>query len=135
MVCQKHTIYNCSHYTLYSLQEMQKTLDTVQAAEGQSIDDLEKQLADTQAIYESLEDSLNGEILQNLINVVLAVDNDGDNMLDDDEIQELIYKLEGMNDVDLDDDKFRQVIIDNGRSLNGTWEEIYMRCCACFAAT
>ena len=101
---------------------MEKTLETVRAAEGQSIDELERQLKTTQEIYESMEDNLNGEILQNLIQVVLMVDNDGDMYLDDDEIQELIFKFEELNNVDLDDDRFRQVIVDNGRSLNAIME-------------
>ena len=123
-----HTTYTLflSHPILvilvYSLQEMEKALSTIQAAEGKSIDDLEKQLETTQEIYDSMETNLNGDILQNLINIVLSVDNDGDMILDDDEIQELIFKFEGLNGVDLDDDKFRQVIIDNGRSLNAIME-------------
>jgi len=79
-------------------------------------------LKDTQAIYESLEDNLHGEILQNLINVVLGVDEDGDGELDDNEIHELTIKLEGLNGFDLDDEKFRQVIIDHGRSVNAIME-------------
>mmetsp|Transcript_9717 Transcript_9717/g.16240 ORF Transcript_9717/g.16240 Transcript_9717/m.16240 type:complete len:257 (-) Transcript_9717:40-810(-) len=105
-----------------NLQEMEQALQTVQAAEGQSIDELESQLKDLQEIYDGMEDNLNGNILQNLIHVVLAVDNDGDMILDDDEIQELIFKFEELNGVDLDDDKFRQVIIDHGRSLNAIME-------------
>eukprot|EP00540_Astrosyne_radiata_P001255 CAMPEP_0116840886 /NCGR_PEP_ID=MMETSP0418-20121206/10614_1 /TAXON_ID=1158023 /ORGANISM="Astrosyne radiata, Strain 13vi08-1A" /LENGTH=301 /DNA_ID=CAMNT_0004471243 /DNA_START=35 /DNA_END=939 /DNA_ORIENTATION=- len=107
---------------IHSLKETQKTFESIQEAQGQSIDELEKQLKDTQAIYESLEDNLHGEILQNLINVVLGVDEDGDGELDDNEIHELTIKLEGLNGFDLDDEKFRQVIIDHGRSVNAIME-------------
>jgi hypothetical protein len=97
---------------------MQRTLETVRAVEGQSVDELERQLGESRQILDSMQDNLTGDILQNLISVVLTVDNDGDSVLSDAEIDDLIAKIEGMQGVDLKENLLRKKLTEQGRSLN-----------------
>lgn len=98
---------------------MSSTLDAVRAVEGKGLDELEHQLQQSRDIFASMQDNLKADILQNLISVVLGCDNDGDMMLSDEEINNIILKLEGMNGVDLKEDLLREALVQNGRSLNG----------------
>mmetsp|Transcript_16462 Transcript_16462/g.45962 ORF Transcript_16462/g.45962 Transcript_16462/m.45962 type:complete len:96 (+) Transcript_16462:685-972(+) len=65
-----------------------------------------------------MKQNLQGDILQNLISMVLACDDDGDMILSDDEIDDLIFNLEGVHGVQLKEELIRKMIVDNGRSLN-----------------
>ena len=82
------------------------------------MDELERQLGESRQILDSMQDNLTGDILQNLISVVLTVDNDGDSVLSDPEIDDLIAKIEGMQGVDLKEDLLRKKLTEQGRSLN-----------------
>jgi hypothetical protein len=109
---------------------MQEKLKTIQSAQGASLDELEKQLQETKNIYNRMELNLQGEILQNLLSVIMACDNDGDQLMDDDDIERLIHKIEGIQGVDLRDDMIRKKIVDCGRSLNGACL-VWIACLAC----
>lgn len=101
---------------------MQRTLETVRAVEGQSIDELERQLEESRQILDSMEDNLQGDILQNLISVVLTVDKDGDMILTPAEMDDLILKMEGIQGVDFKEDLLRQKLVEHGSSLNAIME-------------
>lgn len=107
---------------MHSLQEMQQTLDTVRSIEGQSIDELERQLEESRTILDSMQDNLRGDILQNLISVVLTVDNNDDSTLSTVEIDKLIARIEGIQGVDLKEELLRKKLVENGRSLNAIME-------------
>lgn len=97
---------------------MQNTLETIRAVEGQSLDELEKQLETSKEILDKMQDNLMADILQNLITVVLGCDKDGDMMLADEEIDSLILKMEGVQGIDLKQDLLRTKLVEKGRSLN-----------------
>jgi hypothetical protein len=97
---------------------MQKTLETVRAVEGQSLDELEKQLETSKDILDKMQENLMADVLQNLISVVLVCDKDGDLTLGDEEINSLIIKMEGVNGIDLNQDLLRAKLVEKGRSLN-----------------
>jgi uncharacterized protein YoxC len=100
------------------LQEMSSTLDAVRETEGKTLDELEQQLEQSRQIFNSMQDNLMGNILQNLISVVLNCDKDGDMVLSDEEIDTIILKMEGINGIDLNDELLREALVQNGRSLN-----------------
>ena len=52
--------------------------------------------------------------------VILTCDNDGDEILSEGEIEDLIHKIEGIQGVDLNDELIRRKIVESGASLNGT---------------
>mmetsp|Transcript_18615 Transcript_18615/g.40508 ORF Transcript_18615/g.40508 Transcript_18615/m.40508 type:complete len:256 (+) Transcript_18615:43-810(+) len=105
-----------------SLQDIEKTLEEIRKLEGASLDQLEEQLKETEEIYDSMQENLKSNILQNLISVVLNCDADGDMSLGDEEIDAMIHKIQGMYGVDVDDEKAKKRIVDAGRSLNAVME-------------
>ena len=107
-----------------NLQDIEQTLEAVRKLEGASLDQLEEQLKTTEEIYDSMQENLKSNVLQNLISVVLTCDHDGDMKLSDEEIQGLIDRLQGMYGVDIDDAKAKQKIVDAGRSINAIMELI-----------
>lgn len=96
---------------------MQNTLETVRAVEGQSLDELQKQLDASKEILDHMQDNLMADILQSLITVVLTCDKDGDSILSDEEIDSLIVKMEGVQGIDLKQDLLRAKLVEQGRSL------------------
>jgi TolA-binding protein len=108
------------------LQDMSKTLETIRAVEGQSVDELEKQLKESESILDQMQDNLRGDVVQTLISIVLAIDHDGDMCLSDAEIDTLCAKIEGMSNkgIDLNEEKLRTKLVENGRSLNAVMEVI-----------
>lgn len=107
--------------SVVSLKTMKDKLGIIQSVQGASLDELEHQLQESRNIYSKMSQNLQGEILQNLISVILACDQDGDMVLSDEEIDDIILKLEGIHNLDLDEDMIRAKIQDCGRSLNGMY--------------
>jgi uncharacterized coiled-coil protein SlyX len=101
---------------------MEKTLETLQAVQGQSVDELEGQLEESKDILRRIQTSQRGQILQNLISVLLSADTEGNMELDDDDIERLIQRLEQMHEVDIDDAKVKALIIEHGRSVEAVME-------------
>eukprot|EP00525_Craspedostauros_australis_P013159 CAMPEP_0198110196 /NCGR_PEP_ID=MMETSP1442-20131203/2216_1 /TAXON_ID= /ORGANISM="Craspedostauros australis, Strain CCMP3328" /LENGTH=261 /DNA_ID=CAMNT_0043766153 /DNA_START=84 /DNA_END=869 /DNA_ORIENTATION=- len=101
-----------------SLKKSKDSLQKLQTAKGAALDELQNQLEESKKIYAGMQKNLQGDILQNLISMALACDDDGDMMLDDDEIDQLIINLEGVQGVQLKEDSIRKMIVDNGRSLD-----------------
>jgi hypothetical protein len=101
---------------------MEQTLSSLQSVQGQSVDELEAQLQESKDILARMQTNQRGQILQNLITVLLSADADGNMMLSDEDIDNIIHRLEGLHNVNIDDDKVRQLIIDNGRSIEAVME-------------
>mmetsp|Transcript_30749 Transcript_30749/g.35061 ORF Transcript_30749/g.35061 Transcript_30749/m.35061 type:complete len:268 (-) Transcript_30749:191-994(-) len=112
--------------TVDHLEVMSTTLDSVLALEGSSLDELEKQLEESEKIYKGMKTNLRGDILQTIITVIMSIDKDGDMCLSDCEISNLIIEIEKiLNDkIDFNDDLLRHKLISNGRSLNAVMDII-----------
>lgn len=93
-------------------------LDTINSAQVTSLDALENQLEESREILNKMKQNVQGEILGNLFDIILAVDADGDDILSDDEIDALIQSMEKLNGVDFRDEVVRNAIIDKGRSID-----------------
>jgi hypothetical protein len=107
---------------IYSLQTMEETLETLQSMQGESVDELENQLEESKQILASMNVNLKSELLQNLISVMLAADANGDMLLSDEEIEDLIHQLESIHGVELKEQMLKNIIIDAGRSVAGIME-------------
>jgi myosin heavy subunit len=94
-------------------------LETLQSVQGKSIAELEKQLEESRKIAAMQKDSLSGDILNNIMTVVLAADDDGDMMLSDAEIDEVTKNLESLQGVDFNDAQLKKLIISKGRDIPG----------------
>lgn len=95
-------------------------MDTIASVQGASLDDLERQLNETKKIYEKMQQNLQGDVLNNLIDIALACDQDADMVLSDKEIDDAIARLEKIHGIDVDNEGVRKALIQNGRSLDGT---------------
>jgi len=109
---------------LSSLLETKKKLDTLKSVEGQSLDELEKQLEESRSILKGMKDDLAGDVMQNIMTVVLAADDNGDMMLSDDEIDQVVKSLESLNGVDINDENARALIIAKGRDIPGLMDVV-----------
>lgn len=96
---------------------MEQTLSTLQSVQGQSVDELERQLEEAKEIKAKMKQNERGRVLQNLVTILLNADQEGDMMFSDTDIDLLIERLEGLHDVDIDDEKIRKIIVENGRSV------------------
>lgn len=105
-----------------NLSQLEETLDSVNALQGESIKKLEEQLNESKEILANMNRNRKAVILQNLITVLLATDGNQDMLLSDEEIDDLIHNMESINGVELKEDLVRQTIIDAGRSVAAVME-------------
>lgn len=103
---------------VFSLEEMKQTLKTVQATEGQSLNELERQLTTSKEILDKMQDNLMADIMQTLITVVVTCNKDGDLVLGDDEISAVVQKMERLQNMEFKEDLLRAKLVSEGRSLN-----------------
>lgn len=103
--------------SLSRLEEMEEALTAIKKTESKNVDDMEDQLERSKKILGSMEQNMQATVLQNIISVVLRSDLDDDQYLDDDEIDLLLRKLHAYDTVTVDDEGFKKIIIDEGRSL------------------
>jgi hypothetical protein len=119
-VCSRPTDISSIYLVIHRSLKLQKDkLDTIAGVQGASVDELERQLAETKQIYNKLQQNLQGDILNNLIEVALACDEDADMVLSDQEINGAIERLEQVHGIDVDNEGVRKALIQNGRSMDG----------------
>ena len=80
--------------------------------------ELEKQLKESQKVLDQSKVNNRIEIVDNIFEVMTALDKDQDFNLSDDEIDAIIKKLEGLHGVEIHDELLKQKIIENGRNLD-----------------
>lgn len=104
--------------SLSHMEEMEQALEAINKTETQSVDEMEKQLDKSKQILGSMEESMKATVLQNIVSVALRSDLDGDQTLDDDEIDLLLKKIDAYNTVQVDKDAFKKTMESEGRSLS-----------------
>ena len=62
------------------------------------------------------------ELLHNFVTVALAMDHDGNRILSNEEMDEIVQTAKGIHGVRLKEHVLRKMIIDSGRSLTGVME-------------
>jgi hypothetical protein len=85
---------------------------------------LEKQLNESKAILATMKDDVAGDILQNIMTVVLGADDNGDMILSDEEIDEVVKNIESLHGIDLNDEELKKVIIGKGRDIPGLMDMV-----------
>jgi len=83
-----------------------------------SIIKLEQQLEESKTALGLMETNRSNEIVDNIFDVMLAVDKDENFQLSDDEIDILITRIEGIMNIEVSDDSLKKKIIENGRDLD-----------------
>ena len=104
------------------LRSLQSTLSTMQSANINSIDQLEQQVQQSKNLLLQFQQNTQAMILQNLITVLVNCDGDKTMTLQDTEIDTLIKSLESIHNVQYNEAKIRQVIVDNQRSITAIME-------------
>jgi DNA gyrase/topoisomerase IV subunit A len=99
------------------LQQIEQTYATVSAIQGDAVKELEKQLAESEEILASMHRNQAGDILQNLVSILLATDKDRDMKFSDEEVEDLIRQLEGLHGVELKEDLLRKTVKEQGGSV------------------
>lgn len=118
----RRTIAHFAILFLYSLKVQKEKLDILQSTQVTSLDALENQLEESKAILVKMKQNVQGEILGNLFDVLLTSDVDGNGVMSDGEINDLITKMEKMNDVNFNDELVTETIINHGRSIDAIME-------------
>lgn len=107
----------------HSLQELEQSLQEIQALGGSSLKELERQLETSKEIWKTCRRNYKAALLQNLLTVMMTLDRDGNLLLSDEEIDELIDTLKSIRGIEhMDIDRFRAAIIEKGRSLQAVME-------------
>ena len=104
------------------LRSLQATLSTMQSTNVQSIAQLEQQVQQSTILMSQFQQNTQAVILQNLITVLVNCDRDRTMTLDDNEINTLIKSLESIHNVQFNETKLRQVIVNNQRSVTAIME-------------
>lgn len=104
---------------LLSLKEMEETLKVIENTNSQQVDALEEQLEESKQILERMEGNTTTLVLQNITEVALGSDLDGDGKMSDDEIDFLITRLNSYETVEVNEELFKETIVGKDRSLNG----------------
>ena len=103
--------------TVNRLEDLEQALDVLTQTQGQSIAAFEEQVNENREILSKMQQNLKGNVLQNLLQVVIRSDQDENMTIEEDEIDELISRIRGINGVDVHEDRFRDAITKSGGSL------------------
>lgn len=102
-----------------NLHRYQIALADAREFENIAIDDLEESLEVSKEILKQQEENLLGGIIDNIITVFLQADENQDSILSEEETDVIIKAVEGLHNIDLDDNFVRQKIDEYGNDLNG----------------
>lgn len=100
------------------LQDMQDAYSECQSMEKLSLAKLESQLNASKSALARMDASSSNEILDNIFDIIIAVDADESSSLEDNEIDTFITKLEGIMGLEIKDGALKKKIIENGRNID-----------------
>lgn len=115
-------VANARSVPCYRLKVQKEKLDIIQSTQVTSLDALENQLEESKEILNKMKENVQGEILGNLFDILLVADKDGNDTLNDNEIQDLIHKMEKLNGVDFNDELVKETILNHGSSIDAIME-------------
>lgn len=110
--------------TIDRLEDVEEALEVITQTQGQSIETFAEQVKENREILNQMQKNLKANVLQNLLSVVIRSDTDGDNKIDADELEELVERMQNINGVQLNEDRFRAAIEDSGGSIKAVMEVV-----------
>jgi len=110
--------------TVLELEEMQAALEVIKKSEIETVSCMEQQLSQSKEILAKMRKNRKAIVLQNIVGILIASDIDNDSIIDDEEIDSLFLKFKEVELIKVNEEKFRKIIIDNGRSLNAVMKVI-----------
>ena len=106
------------------LQDVEGALDVITQKQGQGVKQFREQVNKQRELVKSMKKNLKATVLQSLITLVISSDEDGDNMIDAQEQEALIERLHGIEDVELNEELFRQAFARVGGSLEAVLDMV-----------
>jgi glutamate-1-semialdehyde aminotransferase len=97
---------------------MQLAYNECQKMEKVSLSALESQLNASKAALAQMNASKTNEILDNIFDIIIAVDADANSTLEDNEIDLFIQKVEGIMGLEISDEALKKNIIEKGRNID-----------------
>jgi len=111
--------------TIDKLEDVEQALDVITQVQGQSVDAFAQQVKDNRKILDQMQMNLRANVLQNLLQVVIRSDQDGNMQIEDSEIDDLAERMNKINGVEVRKDLFREKILEDGEgSLKNVMEII-----------
>eukprot|EP00542_Grammatophora_oceanica_P011967 CAMPEP_0194027868 /NCGR_PEP_ID=MMETSP0009_2-20130614/1908_1 /TAXON_ID=210454 /ORGANISM="Grammatophora oceanica, Strain CCMP 410" /LENGTH=248 /DNA_ID=CAMNT_0038667053 /DNA_START=129 /DNA_END=875 /DNA_ORIENTATION=+ len=99
--------------TVDRLEEVEQALDTISKTQGKSVNQFAEQVEKNKSILKTMQANLKGTVLQNLLSIVMSSDADKDNIVDAEEVDTMIRRIEGISGVEVHDDRFRKAFSGN----------------------
>lgn len=96
---------------------MEMTLGTVQAMSGNCLQQLEEQLRKQREIAAMTKTNVTDELVGNIFEIALNSDENGDMNLSDEEVEKFVKRMEGINGVDVREEKVKAMIANHGRGI------------------
>jgi hypothetical protein len=93
--------------TVDRLEEVETALDVISNQQGQSVSAFAEQVATNRDLLKSMQGNVQNTIVQNLLSVVFASDTDQDQIVDNEEVEQLIQRLQKIGGIEVHDDRFR----------------------------
>jgi len=102
------------------LEEIDQALQIIGSKQGVTVQAFQKQVAENKNILKQMKGNLQANVLQNLLSVILRSDVDKDFTMDEDEIEDLIRRLQNISGVTVKADLFRAAIA--GQNINAVMD-------------
>lgn len=110
--------------TVDKLEDVEQALDVITQTQGQSVATFAQQVKENESIFFQMEKNLRANVLQNLLQVVIRSDEDDNMTIEEDEIDDLVERIQKINGVEVVKDRFRAAIMESGGSLSSVMDII-----------
>ena len=110
--------------TVTKLEDIQQVIEGISQTKGRSVESLLEDVKENKATVELMEKNVRAVVVQNILSVVFAVDEDGDRKLSKEETTKLIKSLQEINGVKVHEKKFRAMIKEKDGSIDAVMEII-----------
>ena len=106
------------------LQDVEGALDVITKKQGQGVKKFREQVKSQRKLVDKMKENLKATVLQSLLTLVMSSDEDGDNMIDANEQEDLIKKLHAIENVELNEELFRQAFAKVNGSLTAVLDMV-----------
>lgn len=110
--------------TMDRLEDVEQALDVITQTQGQSVATYAQQVRENENIFLQMEKNLRANVLQNLLQVVIRSDEDDNMTIEEDEIDDLVDRIQKINGVEVVADRFKAAIVESGGSLSSVMDII-----------
>mmetsp|Transcript_34101 Transcript_34101/g.55678 ORF Transcript_34101/g.55678 Transcript_34101/m.55678 type:complete len:246 (+) Transcript_34101:203-940(+) len=110
--------------TMDKLEDVEQALDVITQTQGQSVATFAEQVKENRDILDQLHKQLRANKLQNLLQVVIRSDQDGNMQIEEDEVDDLVTRIKKINGVEVREDRFKDRIMSSGGSLSSVMDII-----------